>query len=277
MLSLRTKTILRYLLLILLTLIFLVPFYIMLRNALISDRQILSPQFNWLPWPIQAGNNLIELFSNIEVNILSGLRNSAIVAITSTFFGMLFATMAGYALARIPFRWQKPIFLFVLATMMVPPVTIFIPMYMVVFKLKMVNTFQGIIFPGLFSPFATIMFRQFFLDFPQEIEESGRIDGLGYFGLFWRIVLPNSTNILIPLAAITFLGSWNDFLWPLVVGQNPSMWTVQVCLSVFLTAQRVILHQIFMGGVVALIPTLIVFLLLQRYITRGIMFSGIKG
>lgn len=277
MLSLRAKTILRYLLLILLTVIFLVPFYIMLRNALISDRQILSPQFNWLPWPVQAGKNLIELFSNIEVNILSGLRNSAIVAVTSTFFGMLFATMAGYALARIPFRWQKPVFFFVLATMMVPPVTIFIPMYMVVFKLKMVNTFQGIIFPGLFSPFATIMFRQFFLDFPQEIEESGRIDGLGYFGLFWRIVLPNSTNILIPLAAITFLGSWNDFLWPLVVGQNPSMWTVQVCLSVFLTAQRVILHQIFMGGVVALIPTLVAFLLLQRYITRGIMFSGIKG
>lgn len=277
MLSSQAKTILRYLLIIVFALIFLVPFYIMLRNAIVSDRQILSPRTTWLPWPMQIVKNLVELFSRTDVNILSGLRNSTIIAVTSTFFLILFAAMAGYALARIPVRWQKPVFSFILVTMMVPPLAIFIPTYMVVFKLRMVNTFQGIILPGLFSPFATIMFRQFFLDFPQEIEESGRIDGLGYFGIFWRLVLPNSINILVPLTAITFLWSWNDFLWPLIVGQDSSMWTVQVSLSVFLTAQRIILHQIFMGGVVALLPTLIVFLVLQRYITRGIMFSGVKG
>jgi len=249
----------------------------MVRNAVISDMQILSPDAGWFPWPMQIRENLTELFSNIDVSILNGLRNSTIVAVTSTFFGILFAIMAGYALARIPFRWREQFFFFILATMMIPPVTIFIPTYMVVFKLKMINTFQGIIFPGLFDTFSAIMFRQFFLDFPGELEESGRIDGLSYFGIFWRLALPNSLNILVPLTVIMFLGSWNSFLWPLVVGQDPTKWTVQVALSVFLTAQRIILHEVFMGGVIALLPTLVVFLILQRYITRGIMLSGIKG
>lgn len=273
----RLKTFFRYLLILILTIFFLVPFYIMVRNAVVSDMQILAPGASWFPWPVQIGENLRELFSNIDVSILSGLRNSTIIAVTSTLFGILFAIMAGYALARVPFRWRDDVFYFILATMMIPPVAIFIPTYMVVFKLKMVNTFQGIMFPGLFDTFSAIMFRQFFLDFPGELEESGRIDGLGYFGIFWRLALPNSINILVPLTVIMFLGSWNSFLWPLVVGQDPGKWTVQVALSVFLTAQRIILHEVFMGGVVALLPTLVVFLFLQRYITRGIMLTGIKG
>ncbi len=270
------RSVLLYGLLFVLSLTFLLPFYIMVRNAFMTDLEITSPTFEFLPSTWQWAN-VSELFNNPDVPILTGLRISAIMAVSQTVCQMIVASMAGYALARIPFRYSNVVFLLVLGTMMIPGAVTFVPLYLLVSSLGWVNTLQGLIVPGLFSTFAAFMFRQFYLDFPTEVEEAGRVDGLGYFGIYRRLVIPNSLGMLMALGAISFLGSWNGFTWPLVIGQSNNMWTVQVDVSAFIASQTIILHEVFMGALVAILPVVIVFLVLQRFIVEGVKLSGVKG
>jgi len=268
--------ILRYLLLIVLSLIFLFPFYIMVRNALSTNAEITS--FEWVWWPKEMQwSNLTALFDTTEVNMALGLRNSAILAVVNLLFQTLFAAMAGYALARIPFKGSGIVFSIILLTLMVPAAVTFVPTYVVVAKLGGINTLWGIVVPGLFSAFSTFLFRQFYLDFPKDLEEAGRLDGLTYYGLFFRLLLPNSMGIMAALGVLSFINNWNAFLWPSIVGQSPQTRTVQVVLSAFLTAQTINLSALFMGAVVGALPLVIVFLFLQRFIVQGVKMSGIKG
>jgi len=270
------RSVLLYSVLIVLSILFLAPFYIMVRNAFMTDLEITAPAFQVLPSTPQW-DNVSELFNNLDVPILTGLRISAFMAVSQTICQMIFASMAGYALARIPFRYRNVVFLLVLGTMMIPGAVTFVPLYLLVSALGWVNTLQGLIVPGLFSTFAAFMFRQFYLDFPAEVEEAGRVDGLGYFGLYRRIAIPNSIGMLMALGVISFLGSWNGFTWPLVIGQSNSMWSVQVDVSAFISSQTIILHEVFMGALVAIAPVVIVFLVLQRFIVEGVKLSGVKG
>jgi multiple sugar transport system permease protein len=266
----------RYALLTVLALLFLFPFYLIVRNALMTQAEITSFDWAWLPKNPQW-SNLRTLFNDKEAPMASGLRNSAIIAIVNLLLQTLFASMAGYALARIPVRGKDVVFFIILSTLMVPSAVTFVPSYVVVANLHMVNTIWGILIPGLFNAFATFLFRQFYLDFPIEIEEAGRLDGLGYFGIYWRLLLPNSVGILMALGVLSFINSWNAFLWPLVIGKDPSSWTVQVVLSTFLTAQTINLPMLFMGAAVGAAPLIVVFLFMQRYIVEGVRLSGVKG
>jgi multiple sugar transport system permease protein len=153
----------------------------------------------------------------------------------------------------------------------------FIPSFIIVSQLRWVDTYQGIIVPVLFSGFTTFLFRQYFLNFPASLEEAARLDGLGYFGAFWRIVVPNSGAFFSAIAVITFINNWNQFLWPLVIGQDSSKWTVQVALSTFLTAQTINLHELFLAAAVSIAPLVLVFVILQRYLVQGVAETGIKG
>ncbi len=267
----------KWLILLVMAFVFLLPFFVLIRNAVVSDRQILSPMASWLPWPMQIGKNFKEVLNHPTANIINGLKNSAIIASIQTFVGVLITMLAGYAMARIPYKHRNLFFTFVLLTLMIPGQVIFIPTYVVVSKLKLVNTYWGLILPGLFNAFNAAMFRQYFLNFPREIEESGFLDGLGYFGVFFRLVMPNAKPIIIALCTLGFMGSWNAFLWPLVVGQDPSMWTAQISLSTLISGQRVIIHQVFMAGLIVIIPTAIVFFFLQKHLVKGVTFSGVKG
>ena len=205
-----------------------------------------------------------------------GLLNSFGMAGITLILQMLFSSMAGYALARIPARGRNFVFFLILATLMIPGAVTFVPSYAVMAWLGGVNTRWGIVAPGLFSAFSIFLFRQFYLRFPAEVEEAGRLDGLSYFGVYWRLLMPNSVGILMALGVLTFIGSWNAFLWPLVIGQDPSTWTVQVVLSTFLTAQTVDLAQLFAAAAVGVTPLVLVFLLMQRYIVEGAKFSSGK-
>jgi len=180
-------------------------------------------------------------------------------------------------LARIPFRWSNQIFYAILITLMIPGSVTFIPTYVIIASFGWVNTLQGVLAPGLFSTFAVFLFRQFCLDFPSELEDAGRVDGLGYWGIYRYIVMPNSLNIVMALGVLAFIGSWNSFLWPLVIGQSADSWTIQVALSTFLTAQTVNLPSLFAGAAVAIAPLMLVFFLMQRYIIEGVRGTGIKG
>jgi len=265
----------RYVLVLLIAALFLVPFYLIVRNALMTDSEITSFHWAWFS-PQPQWDNFRKLFQDPEAPMLTGLVNSAVIAVVTLVFQMLFSSMAGYALARIPARGRNVVFFVILATLMIPSAVTFVPTFAVMAYLGGVNTRWGIIAPGLFSAFSIFLFRQFYLRFPSEIEEAGRLDGLSYFGVYWRLLLPNSTNILMALGVLTFIASWNAFLWPLVIGQDPSAWTVQVVLSTFLTAQTLNLSQLFAAAAVGVAPLVLVFLIMQRYIVEGAKFSGGK-
>jgi multiple sugar transport system permease protein len=258
-----------------LAVIFLLPFYIMLRNALMTRQQVSSPDWSWLPDPL-SWVNFGDLFADASVPMAHSLWNSFLVAIVTAPVGTLFGSMAGYALARINVPGRRAVFTYVLVTLMIPQSVTFVPTFVVVGSMGGVNTEWGIIAPNLFSAFTVILFRNFYLRFPVELEEAGRLDGLGYLGVYRRLVLPNSGSMIASLGALMFIESWNAFLWPLVIGQDPSSWTAQIALSTFLTAQSVNLPALFAGALVTIAPLVAMFLVAQRFIVSGIAASGLK-
>ncbi|MCC9306569.1 carbohydrate ABC transporter permease [Kitasatospora sp. RB6PN24] len=260
----------------LLMVVFLTPFYLMLRNALMDTKGLTSPHWTWWPSTMHWGN-FTALFSDPTLHMGQALGNSLLIAGITAPVSTLLASAAGYALARIPVPGRGVVLALVVATLMIPGSVTFVPTFVVVGSLGGINTLWGIIAPGLFNPFAVLLFRNFYLQFPSEIEEAGRLDGLGWFGLYRRIALPSSGAMLASLGALSFIDSWNAFLWPLVVGQDPSAWTAQIALSTFLTSQTINLPGLFAGAVVTVTPLVVMFLIAQRYIVEGIATSGLKG
>ncbi|MFD5743895.1 carbohydrate ABC transporter permease [Streptomyces massasporeus] len=257
-------------------LLFLIPFYLIVRNALMTDPEITGETWKWFPTSIQWGN-ITEPFDDVTVDFAQSLWNSVVVAVLHTAGILLICSMAGYGLARIPYKHANKVFYAVLVTLMVPTAVTFVPSFVLVSSLGWVDSYRGLIIPGLFSGFTCFLFRQYFLGFPKELEEAARVDGLGYWGAYWRIVVPNSLNFFAAIATITFINGWNAFLWPLVIGQDPSAWTVQVALSSYMTNQTVNYHLIFMATAISILPLIFVFLFLQRWLVQGIAQTGIKG
>lgn len=272
----RTVTFLLYALAIVISVIYLIPYYIIFRNALMTQSEIAA--FDWLFWAEQVQwNNLVDLFNDPIAPMGVGLKNSAIIAFFQVGGQLIITSLAGYGLARIQYKWSNQVFYIILIALMVPPAAIFVQMFLVVDMLGWVNTYQGLIAPAIFNVFSVFIFRQFFLDFPKELEEAGLVDGLGKFGIFWRVVVPNSTSVYIALGTIGLIRAWNAFLWPLVVGQSKDTWTVQVVLSTFLTAQTINLPALFMGAAVGILPIVLIFFFVQRYIVQGVTATGLKG
>ncbi|TDW76271.1 carbohydrate ABC transporter permease [Kribbella pratensis] len=271
----RVGMVLRWIALFIAVVLFLLPFYLILRNALSTEADITAPNWTLFPSHLQW-SNIKELFDDTQVPMARALYNSAVVGVLGTAGQLLLASMAGYGLARIPYRHADKIFYAIVATLMIPGAVTFIPSFIVVSSLGWVSSLRGLIIPTLFSGFAAFLFRQYFLGFPRELEEAARVDGAGYFGVFWRIVVPNSLPFFAALAAITFIGNWNSFLWPLVIGQDSSSWTIQVAMSTFITAQTINIHELFMAVAVSILPLVLIFAFLQRYLIQGVTQSGIK-
>jgi multiple sugar transport system permease protein len=255
--------------------VFLVPYYVILRNALSTRAEITAGSWTW--WPASADFSQFGELLSADSSLVSGLCNSLLIATAQVAGQLVIAACAGYGLARIPFKRRNAVFVAFLSTMMVPSAVTFIPTFAVIAQFRWVNTLQGIIVPGLFNVFSVFIFRQFFLDFPKELEEAGKMDGLGAWGTFLRIVLPNSKGIMVALGAIGFINSWNAFLWPLIVGQDESKWTVQVALSTYLNSYKINLPGLFTGTLISVLPLLILFLFFQRSIVQGVKMSGVKG
>ncbi|MFG2334879.1 carbohydrate ABC transporter permease [Streptomyces sp. NPDC048604] len=256
--------------------VFLSPFYLMLRNALMDTRTLTAPEWTW--WPsTMHWENFTSLFSDPAVHMGQALGNSLLIAVITAPLSTLLASATGFALARIPVPGRGVVLGLVLATLMIPGSATFVPTFVVVGSLGGVNTLWGLIVPGLFNPFAVLLFRNFYLQLPRELEEAGRLDGLGWLGIYRRIALPTSGAMLASLGALAFIDSWNAFLWPLVIGQDPSAWTAQIALSTFLTAQTINLPGLFAGAVVTITPLVVMFLVAQRHIVEGIAHTGLKG
>ncbi|MGI5337883.1 carbohydrate ABC transporter permease [Streptomyces sp. CA-181903] len=265
---------LRLTLLIALAALFLVPFYLLLRNGLAAESDITAPDWTFFPRALHW-SNLRELFDDPNVPMAHALLNSTLIAVATTAGTLVLASLAGYGLARIPYRHANAVFYAILGTLMVPAAVTFVPSFVLVSSLGWVSTLRGLIVPTLFSAFACFVFRQYFLGFPRELEDAAQVDGLGYWRTYWRVVVPNSRPVFAAVGTIVFIGAWNAFLWPLVIGQDREAWTVQVALSSLNNAQTVNLHELFVAAAVSIVPLLVVFLFLQQYIVAGVERSGI--
>lgn len=264
----------RYLLLAVLSGLFLLPFYVLVRNAFASNKLITAARWKWLPDQLDL-TNVKALFADDNVGMVPALWHSVVMAVAQTGLTVLIALLAGYALARYDNRLSRILLGFTLFTLMVPASVTFIPMFVMTAQLGWIDSFRGLVVPGMFSAFATYMFRQNFVGFPADLEEAAMIDGANPWTTFWRVVAPNSLGIVGAVGTITFIGSWNAFLWPLLVARENTR-TVQVTLSQFMTSQGVNYPVLFAGALVAIIPVVGVFLFLQRYLVEGVETSGMK-
>ncbi|MDQ6670786.1 MAG: carbohydrate ABC transporter permease [Chloroflexota bacterium] len=203
--------------------------------------------------------------------------NSVLVASVTTLSVAFFDSLAGYVLAKLEFPFKSIIFVLILCTLMVPTEMLVIPWYIMSVDYHWTDTYWGIMFPGVISAFGVFLMRQFMHSVPNELLDAGRIDGLGEFGLFWRVALPLVRPSLAALCILTFLGNWNAFLWPLIVIQAPLIRTLPVGLSQFSYGEAGSRWELIMTGAsIATIPVLVVFAVFQRHIIRGVALTGLK-
>jgi len=252
----------------------LTPFVWMLVGSVKTQGELLRRPPTW--WPqAPTMENFAVWFG--ELHIGQFFLNSVVVAGFTVLGNMLFCSMVGYALAKLDFAGKRLLFALVLLTLMVPGLVTFVPLFVVVSKLGLVSTYPALILPFLAGPLGVFLMRQFIMGIPDALIEAARIDGAGEIRIFARIVLPLCGAPLATLAILTFLGSWNNFLWPLVVAQTEDMYTLPVALSLYSTGQNATNYGVLLAGSVLVItPVLALFVALQRYFTQGIALTGVK-
>lgn len=251
------------------------PFVWMILGSFKEQSEFLRSTPTWLP-----ANPTLDNYERLtaRLDFPRFFLNSSVVAVAITAGNLIFAPMLGYALAKLRFRGKRVLLLLVLATMMLPAAATLIPLFVLMSQLNLVNSYPGLILPFLAGPFGVFLTRQFFSGLPDELLEAARIDGASEFRIFAQIAMPLAAPILATLGILTFLGSWNAFVYPLVMAQEPEMYTLPVALATFATGQFQADHGMLMAGSVLLvIPVLILFVLMQRWITEGIATTGLKG
>ena len=203
--------------------------------------------------------------------------NTLVVTLACVVGNLLFCSLAGYAFARIRFFGREVAFILILATLMVPFQVVIIPTFLIVRSFHLIDTLGALILPNLAGAFGIFMLRQFFRTLPVELEEAARIDGASRLGILFKIVLPLSGPALATLAVITFMWTWNDFLWPLITIYNPNNMTIQLGLATFQGAHQTNTNLLMAANVMSMLPVLLLFFFAQRYFIRGIATTGLKG
>jgi putative chitobiose transport system permease protein len=205
------------------------------------------------------------------------LFNSVLVAILTVTLNLLFCSLAAYPLARLTFRGREALFILVVATILIPFQIVMIPLYILTVQLGLRNTYLGIIFPAIASAFGIFLLRQAFLGVPKELEEAARVDGCTELGIWWHIMLPSVRPALVTLAIFVFIGSWSDFLWPLIVLDRPEYYTLPLGVAKLAGAFSLDWRLIAAGSVISIAPILLFFTVMQRYIVPTESGSGVKG
>ncbi len=205
------------------------------------------------------------------------LWNSTLVAVLTVSLNLLFCSLAAYPLARLNFRGRDSIFAGVIATIMIPFQIVMIPLYILTVQLGLRNTYLGVIFPSLASAFGIFLLRQAFQGVPKELEEAARIDGCSELGIWWHIMLPSIRPALVTLAIFVFIGSWSDFLWPLIVLDRPEYYTLPLGVAKLASALDLDWRLIAAGSTISIVPVVLLFVFLQRYIIPTETGSGVKG
>lgn len=252
----------------------LMPFVWMILGSFKTDAEIRSNPTQFLP-EAPTLDNYATLFGRLDFTTF--FVNSIVVALFVTLGNIVFSSMVGYALAKLQFRGKKLLFALVLGTLMIPGVVTFVPLFVLTANLGLVNSYPGLILPFLITPVGVFLMRQYISSLPDEIIEAARIDGAGEWRIFLRVIMPLCGPAVATLTILTFLGSWNNFLWPLVVATTEDMYTLPVALALYSVGQNAARYGLMMAGaVVVVVPVLVLFLALQRYFVQGIALTGIK-
>jgi len=214
------------------------------------------------------------LFQNLEMT--RHFINSLLVAILVTTISLLFNSMSAYAFAKLRFGIKDKLFRFLLSLMIIPGQVTMLPLFLMLKEMGFINTYLGIIIPGMASVFGIFMLRQFMMSIPDSLIDAARIDGASDFRIFFTIILPLSRSILITLGIFTFIGTWNDFLWPLIVMTDSSMYTLPVALANLMGEHTQDTELMMAGSVITVIPIVILFALVQKYYISGILIGSVK-
>lgn len=255
-------------------LLVMLPFFWMLLGGFKPNSELIQSPPSWLPQNPSLDNFLL-LFEKAAFGRY--FLNSVIVAAVVVAGNLLFSAMLGYALARLDFPGKRIIFGAVMGCLMIPGLVLFIPQFILAANLQIIGSLVALILPFLVQPFGVFLMRQFFIGLPKELAEAGRIDGAGEIGIFFRIYMPLAIPAFATLGILTFLGSWNNFLWPLVVSVNESTYTLPVGLALIANGQYQSDYGLLLAGATLVVaPILAVFLLFQRFFIEGIATTGIK-
>ena len=250
------------------------PFVWMVVSSFKPEAEVMSIPPTWWPETITT-SNYSTLFSKLDFPTY--FANSAIVAGSVALGNVIFCSMLGYALAKLEFPGKKVVFGLVLGTLMVPGVVTFIPLFVLTTNIGLANSLPGMILPFLAGPFGVFLMRQYVLTIPDELIQAARVDGAGELRIFFSVVLPLCGPALATLGVLTFLTSWNNFLWPLVIATSEDKFTLPVALALYSVGQNATKYGLLLAGsVVVVLPVLAVFLVLQRRIMQGIAMTGIK-
>jgi multiple sugar transport system permease protein len=271
---LSVKAFLVHLSLALLGLIIAVPLYWTVMSSLTTNDSLFTGAITWVP-PALHVENYVNAFQAAPFGRY--FLNSAVVAVAVTAITLLTSALAGYGFAKLHFPGRNVLFAVVLAALMVPFPAIMIPLFVLVRQLHLLDSYAGLIIPGAVSGFGIFMMRQFMSRLPDALLEAARLDGCNELQIFWFIVLPSSRSALAALAVLTFLASWNNFVWPLLVVQSPDYTTVPLGLALFRGAYATNYTQILAASLVAAAPVVLLYLAMQRQIIASFISSGIKG
>ncbi len=268
--------VLAWVLLSVLGVLWLVPFLWMVSNSLKSLAEIYSFPPTFFPEQLRWWNYR-DAWNAVPFGRF--FANSLIVSLGTTAGVLLTSSMAGYSFARLRYPGRDKLFLAYLATMMVPFPVLIIPLFILMGRIGLVDTLIGLVLPAAFSAWGTFLMRQFMLSIPRELEEAARVDGASYWRIFVQVVLPLCRPVLATLGIFTFLGSWNEFLWPLVMISSVQNKTLPLGLTMFQSQAAVETpwHLVMAAATFSVLPVLLVFVLGQRYYVRGIATTGVKG
>ena len=255
-------------------LLMVLPIFIMVSSSLKEASDIFKIPIQWIPNPFRP-ENYPEAMRVAPFGRY--FFNSLYVGLWTVVLNVFLSTLAGYGFAKYNFWGRNIMFLAILSTLMIPFQVIMVPLYIIVRNLGWLNSYTGLIVPWAVSAFGVFMMRQFILSIPGELMDAARIDGASELGIFWHVILPLCKTPMVTLAIFTFLDSWNNLLWPLIVITKVEMRTVALGLMEFQTLHGTAYHLLMAGATVATIPILLLFMFLQRYFIQGVVLSGLKG
>jgi putative chitobiose transport system permease protein len=273
--QLRWRTLVRYFVLGAIALIMLLPLIWLVSTAFKSPTEDI---FSFPPQFIPAQptfQNFVQVWQSNPFG--QYLFNSVLVAVLTVGLNLLFCSLAAYPLARLEFRGREFIFMLVVSTILIPFQIVMIPLYILTVQLGLRNSYLGLIFPAIASAFGIFLLRQAFQGVPKELEEASRIDGCTELGIWWFIMLPSIRPALVTLAIFVFIGSWSDFLWPLIILDRPEYYTLPLGVAKLAGAFSLDWRLIAAGSVISIAPILIFFSIMQRYIVPTETGSGVKG
>lgn len=250
------------------------PFLWMVSTSLKDPASVFVFPPKWIPSPVVWGN-YVKAWHVVPFGRF--YLNSIFVAVCVTFGQVFTSSLAAYAFSRLKFPGRDKLFLAYLATMMIPFSVIMIPVFILLKLIGWIDTYKALIIPSMFSAYGTFMLRQFFMSLPRELEDAAKIDGCNLLGIYWRIILPLSKPALATLTTFTFIGSWGNFMWPLLVINSLEKNTLPIGLASFQSLYTTDWTLLMAGSVMVMVPIIVIFVLNQKFFVEGIKLTGTIG